>query len=574
MTKAKQAEKPDRWSNVQMSTITRGNSTATLRAAFSDWLAHLSQNPAAQAALMLSALKATQQLAQLIPHAATSTCNPCIAPLLNDRRFSHPGWQSWPFSVWSQSFLLTQQWWHEATTGVRGVAQHHEDVVSFTLRQLLDLASPANFAGSNPEVLEKLFQTGGASLMQGLLNYTEDTQRSQAKLAPAGVDAFEVGKNIAVTPGKVIYRNDLIELIQYEARGDKTWPKPILIVPSWIMKYYILDLSPANSLINYLVNAGHTVFSISWNNPESEGRNLGMDDYLQLGIMEAINTIANFNPNKKIHTVGYCLGGTLLTISAAAMGRDGDDRLASVSLLAAQTDFTEPGELSMFIDESQIAYLEDFMWDKGYLSSNQMVGAFQLMRSTDLIWSRILNEYLLGERAVVTDLMAWSADGTRLPYRMHSQYLRRMFLNNDLASGRYVVGDQPVLLSDISVPIYCVGTAIDHVAPWRSVYKLNLLTDAEVTFVLASEGHHDGIVNPPGVAGRSYQVLTKHHADPYLSADHWLQAAPLHEGSWWTNWADWLQVRSGKKGSAPLMGEPVLGVTPLCDAPGMYVLKK
>ena len=564
----------DRWAHAQLSPMARGVSTAALRMAFNDWLTHLSHNPGEQLELAQKALQGIQQLASYAPRATQAPCPPCIEPMVQDRRFSHASWQKWPFNVISQSFLLTQQWWQDATTNVRGVSHHHEDVVSFTVRQLLDMVSPANFVWSNPEVLERTINTGGTNLWQGFQNFVEDAQRLQAKAAPLGTDAYQVGKNVAITPGKVIYRNRLIELIQYEPAGPKVRPEPILIVPSWIMKYYILDLSPANSLIKYLVEQGHTVFTVSWINPTSDDRDLGMDDYLLLGVMDAIDTVGTVVPKQKIHAVGYCLGGTLLTIAAAAMGRDGDKRLATMSLLAAQTDFTEPGELDLFIDESQIAYLEDIMWDKGYLDSTQMAGTFQLMNSNDLVWSRILKDYLLGERSAVNDLMAWNADGTRLPYRMHTEYLRRMFLQNDLASGRYPVNGKPVALTDIQCPIYCIGTVRDHVAPWRSVYKLHLLTDVDITFMLTSGGHNVGIVNPPGVPGRSYQVLTRKHDSKYLDPDAWLQAAPQHEGSWWPNWAGWLQARSGKPVAVPSMGAADKGLAPICAAPGSYVLQK
>jgi len=345
-----------------------------------------------------------------------------------------------------------------------------------------------------------------------------------------------------------------------------------LIVPSWIMKYYILDLSPHNSLIRYLVDQGHTVFAMSWANPGAEDRDLSMDDYLRLGVMDALDAVGRVLPRQPVHAVGYCLGGTLLAMAAAAMAGDGDARLASMTLIAAQTDFSEPGELALFIDDSQVAHLEDIMWDQGYLDSTQMAGAFQWMNSNDLIWSRLLKEYLLGERGPMSDLMAWNADGTRLPYRMHTEYLHRMFLNNDLASARYPVHGKPVTLMAIQCPMYAVGTVRDHVAPWRSVHKLHLLTNVDTTFVLTSGGHNVGIVNPPGVAGRSYQALTQLHDGPYLDPDAWLEAAPKHEGSWWPHWLEWLQAHSGVPELPPAMGTQ--DWPPLCPAPGTYVLQK
>jgi len=571
-------EKPghplDRWAHVQLSPLGRGVSTAALRLAFNDWANHLSHNPGEQMELAKKAFEGFQRLASYIPRSTQTPCPPCVEPMVQDRRFSNPNWKTWPFNVISQSFLTTQQWWQDATTHVRGVAGHHEEVVSFTVRQMLDVVSPANFVWSNPEVLERACKTGGLSLLQGLQNLLEDAQRLCANASPLRTHAFQVGGNLAITPGQVIYRNALIELIQYTPAGAEVFPEPLLIVPSWIMKYYILDLSANNSLIKYLVDQGHTVFAISWKNPGSDDRELGLEDYLRLGIMASVDAVAQIVPKQKIHAMGYCLGGTLLTMAAAAMGRDGDKRLATISLLAAQTDFTEPGELQLFIDESQVAYLEDIMWDQGYLDIKQMAGAFQLMGSSDLVWSKLLKEYLLGERSEVNDLMAWNADGTRLPYRMHSEYLRRMFLHNDLASGRYTVNGKSIALLDIKCPIYCLGTEHDHVAPWRSVHKLHLLSDVELTFLLTSGGHNVGIVNPPGLAGRRFKVLTRKHDGKYLDPEAWLQAAPEHEGSWWPDWAAWLKARSGKPVAAPAMGAAALGLAPICDAPGSYVLQQ
>ncbi len=564
----------DRWAHTQLSPFTQGISTVSLRMAFDDWASHLAMNPAEQLKLLQLGVLSAQEWAHYAAQAHDQHCKPCIEPMVHDTRFSHPGWQAWPFNAISQAFLLTQQWWQEATTGVRGVSPHHESVVNFAARQCLDMVSPANFVLTNPEVWQRTQETMGANLRQGFQNWLEDAQRWQRGQPPAGTEAYQVGQQVAITPGQVIYRNHLIELIQYAPSTDRVRPEPVLIVPSWIMKYYILDLSPHNSLIRFLVDQGHTVFAMSWVNPDSDDRDLDMDDYLRMGVMDALEVVCAVVPRQKVHALGYCLGGTLLAIAAAAMARDADDRLASLTLLAAQTDFTEPGELELFIDDSQVAHLEDIMWDRGYLDSRQMASAFQWMNSNDLIWSRLLKHYLLGERAPMSDLMAWNADGTRLPYRMHAEYLRRMFLNNDLASGRYPVHGKPVALTAIQCPIYALGTVHDHVAPWRSVHKLHLLTNVDTTFVLTSGGHNVGIVNPPGVPGRSFQALTRRHDGAYLDPDAWLRAASRHEGSWWTHWLSWLQDHSGEPGPLPNMGAPDMGLSPLADAPGRYVLKK
>ena len=562
----------DRWAHAQLSPFTREVSTASLRMAFDDWLTHLSHNPAEQLKLLQRAIQSSQHWLGYLAQAQLAHCKPCIEPPVQDTRFHHPSWQNWPFNAMSQGFLLTQQWWQDACSGVRGVSPHHEEVVHFTVRQMLDMVSPANFWQCNPEVLERIQQTSGANLRQGFQNWLEDVQRLQAGGPPKGAEAYRVGHEVAVTPGQVIYRNHLIELIQYSPSTERVHPEPVLIVPSWIMKYYILDLSPHNALIKHLVDQGHTVFDMSWANPGAEDRDLSMDDYLHMGVMDVLNVVGEVLPHCPVHAVGYCLGGTLLAIATAAMARDGDKRLASLTLIAAQTDFTEPGELDLFIDDSQVAHLEDIMWDRGYLDSSQMAGAFQWLNSNDLIWSRLLRDYLLGERSPVSDLMAWNADGTRLPYRMHTEYLRRLFLNNDLASGRYPVDGKPVALTAIQCPIYAIGTVRDHVAPWRSVHKLHLLTNVDTTFVLTSGGHNVGIVNPPGVDGRSFQALTRLHDGPYLDPEAWLQAAPYHEGSWWPHWFGWLQDHSGPPEQPPTMGAP--NAPPLCPAPGTYVLQK
>ena len=556
--------------------LTLGLSPASLMLAYFDWMSHLLAAPAKQGELAQKAVRKAIRLGLYTARSAARGTGkggkPCIEPLPQDRRFEGEAWQAWPFNVIYQSFLLTQQWWHNATTGVRGVSPHHEDAVSFAARQVLDMFSPSNYLPTNPEILAVTARESGANLARGWINLVEDWERIIGDKRPIGSEAFQVGRDVAVTPGKVIYRNRLIELIQYEPAPGSVWREPVLIVPAWIMKYYILDLSPGNSLVKYLVEKGHTVFIISWKNPTPEDRDLGMEDYLNLGVMAALDAISALLPESRIHAAGYCLGGTLLTIAAAAMARDDDNRLASMTLLAAQTDFKDAGELMLFIDESQVTFLEDIMWEQGYLDTSQMAGAFDLLRSNDLIWSAMVRDYLLGQRRPMIDLMAWNSDATRMPYRMHSQYLRELFLDNKLAEDRYVVGDRPVAISDIRVPVFAVATIKDHVSPWKSVYKIHLLTDTEVTFLLTSGGHNAGIVSEPGHPRRSYQTGTRSETDKYIDPDTWRAETETREGSWWPAWEGWLASHSTEKVSPPAYRAPRQRYAPLCDAPGTYVL--
>jgi polyhydroxyalkanoate synthase len=568
----------DRMVNANLARGTGGISPAVLAMAYSDWLMHLGMAPGKQALLNE---KAVRKMIRLMLYAFKSSQNPetspCIEPLRQDHRFDGKGWRQWPYNLIYQSFLLTQQWWYNATTRTRGVNQQNEAIVSFMTRQLLDMFSPSNSLLTNPEILRATMEEGGQNLVRGWANFMADMEKLIAgKRLDEGEEKFVAGCDVAITPGKVVFRNSLIELIQYQPATPEVYAEPILIVPAWIMKYYILDLSPHNSMIRYLVEKGHTVFTISWKNPTAEDRDIGMDDYQEQGVMAALDTVSMILPGRKIHAVGYCLGGTLLTIITAAMARDGDHRIKTMTLFAAQTDFIEAGELLLFINESQVSFLEDMMWDQGYLDAGQMVGAFQLLRSNDLIWSRLVYDYLLGQRQPMNDLMTWNADQTRMPFRMHSEYLRHIFLGNELATGHYKVKDRPIAISDIRAPIFTVATEQDHVAPWRSVYKINLLADAdEVTFLLTSGGHNAGIVSEPGHGRRVYQVAGRTDQDRYIDPDTWQATMPKQQGSWWPAWQSWLVQHSAEHlVSPPPLGAPDKGLHPVGDAPGLYVLQQ
>ncbi|MEJ0046465.1 MAG: alpha/beta fold hydrolase [Rhodospirillales bacterium] len=570
------ADRLDRGFGALIAKATLGQSPPALAEAYLDWLSHLAAAPGKQLWLAWKGSRKTLRFARYLLQCALHEGHapPCIDPLPGDRRFTDPAWQGWPFNAYQQGFLLWQQWMHNATTEVAGVSVAHENIVSFATRQWLDMFAPSNFPLTNPVVLSRTMTEGGANFARGLGYLAEDARRAVA--LGRGNDARPnpaVGDTVAATPGKVVFRNHLIELIQYTPTTQQVAPEPVLIVPAWIMKYYILDLSAQNSLVRYLVGRGFTVFMISWRNPDAGDRDTSMEDYLRSGVMAAIDAVTAISGSPTLHGTGYCLGGTLLSIAAAAMARDGDTRLKTLSLFAAQQDFTEAGELTLFVNSSELALLDDMMWQQGYLDARQMAGAFQILRSNDLIWSRVIQDYLLGEREAQTDLMAWNADATRMPARMHGEYLRSLFLNNDLAEGRYLAGGAPVAISDIHVPIFVVGTETDHVAPWRSVHKIHLLSDAEVTFVLTSGGHNAGIVSEPGHPRRHFRQLTRAAEGNYIAPDAWMEAARRVDGSWWPSWVQWLENRSGTAVAPPPLGRAEAGYKVLEDAPGGYVLQ-
>lgn len=562
----------DSFIHARQAEFTMNLSPVTPLLASLDWSVNLANSPGTQYRITVDFIKKTIDFWDYTLLCIFNLDGKPVTPLVIDGRFQDPDWQNKPYLLGYQAFLLCEQWWLNSTTGIPGVSRHHQNIVSFMARHLMDLVSPANFLWTNPILTKVTREQGGQNLLRGWQNMMEDWRRRRNKELPVGTDNFRPGEKVAVTPGKVVFRNHIMELIQYAPTTEKVYAEPVLIVPAWIMKYYILDLSPHNSLVKYLVDKGHTVFIISWRNPTTEDRNLSMADYQFDGIMAAMDGVSNIVPDRKIHTAGYCLGGTMLAIAAATMARDGDERIGTLTLLAAQTDFTEAGKLTLFIDENQVNYLTDIMYDRGYLDTKEMGGAFQLLRAKDLFWSPIIQNYLLGTRRPLNDLMSWNADGTRMPYRMHSKYLRRLFLDNDFFEGRYKVHGRDIAIHDIHVPVFLVGTVMDHVAPWRSVYKFHLVSDAAtVTFVLTSGGHNAGIVSEGQNSERTYQMLTRRDDEKYIGPDQWLEEAPQFKGSWWIPWQTWLADYSSDNSLPPGMGASEKGLRILCDAPGIYV---
>jgi len=540
---------------------TFGLSPVALVLAYLDWAIHLANAPFRCLELAQSAMR---QFGRLLEAAQGRTV---ILPAPGDHRFTTAAWNALPFNLTEQALLLAEEWWAAAASAPAGTARANDRIVSFAARQWVDMFSPSNVPWLNPEVIDATVNTCGHNLLRGAVNWLDDARAAFG--GPPASSGFVVGEDLAATPGKVILRNELMELIQYVPATPLVRREPVLIVPAWIMKYYILDLSSHNSLIRWLVGQGHTVFAISWRNPGAEMRETSLEDYRTKGVLAALDAVEAICDGAPTHAVGYCLGGTLLSIAAAAMARDGDQRLASVTLFAAQTDFTEAGELQLFITEDQLDFLDDLMRAQGYLDTRQMAGAFGMLRSNDLIWSRLIRQYLLGEREHPSDLMAWNADGTRMPARMHSEYLHRLFLDNELAEGHLTAGGKPVSMGDIHVPLFAVGTETDHIAPWRSVYKLHLQNNGDLTFVLTSGGHNAGVVSEPGHRHRHYRIHRRRRGLPYLGPDDWMAQAELHEGSWWPAWQAWLTAHSTEKITPPGLGNEQF--PPLDAAPGRYV---
>ena len=554
--------------------MTRGMSLTELGLAYLDWLSHLMISPGKRLQLTESLIRKLAQLGVYNVRSLFGARNNAPAKTSHSR-FSGEAWQRWPFDTFAQSWLVTRDWWREATTDVAGVGKEHELLVAFMAEQILEAISPANFPPTNPEVLKTTRQERGRNFVRGIKNFIDDRKQKKSAEPPPGAENFQVGKDVAITPGKVIYQNNLMELIQYTPTTEQVGAEPVLIVPAWIMKYYILDLSPKNSMVKYLLDQGKTVFMISWKNPTAEDRDTTMDDYRNFGVMAALDAVNAVVPNKKVNAVGYCIGGSLLYIVAAAMARDDDDRLKSIAIFASQADFSEAGEIRRFLGESILASLDSFMQKRGYLGVENMGGAFMALRSADLIWKPAVDRYMLGKESFMNDLMAWNADGTRMPYTMHSEYLRTLYMDNDLAEDRFTVDGKTISVSDINVPLFVVGTVTDHVAPWQSVYKIHSLNqNNEITFLLTSGGHNAGIISGPSHPRRSYQIHTHKADDKHIDPATWFATVKTQPGSWWPAFSQWLDQQMTGSDKPPAMGAPRKGYKVLGDAPGKYVLQR
>jgi polyhydroxyalkanoate synthase len=560
----------DRAFRTALAQASQGTSPLELGLATMDWISHLAISPGKRVQLAQSFLGKLQQLGIYSIESLFNKSAEGPASTI-ERRMSSEAWQKWPFKVFAQAHQVSKDWWKEATLGVEGVRSEHEIQMHALADQILDMLSPANSPITNPEVLQTTLKERGMNLARGMRFFVQDQMRNAAKNGVAENDAFKVGENLAVTPGKVVFQNSLLELIQYQPVTETVAAEPVLISPAWIMKYYILDLSPHNSMVKYLTEQGKTVFIISWKNPQKEDKNTSFEDYVELGLMKAIDAVSTICPRRKIHAVGYCIGGTLLSITASAMARDDDDRLQSISLFAAQADFSEAGEITRFVSPSQLSFLEKLMWKQGYLGTDKMGGAFSALRSSDLVYAGIVDRYFMGKKASLNDMMSWNADGTRMPYLMHTEYLTQLYLENQLSQSKFKVGGRTISISDIRVPLFVLGTETDHVAPWHSVYKFHNMTHGELTFALTSGGHNAGVVSGREHPRRRYRIHTRQNGDKYMDPETWMQSMDVNPGSWWPAWDQWLDQRTTAQIKPPTMGASRKGYKPLRDAPGEYV---
>ena len=494
---------------------------------------------------------------------------PVIEPARDDRRFKDDAWsEEAVFDYIKQSYLLTSDWLQAQVSDVDDMDEKTREKLKFYTRQFVDALSPSNFVATNPKVLKAAAETKGENLIKGLDQLLKDLERGQGELRISMTDteAFELGTNVAVTPGKVVYQNDLIQLLQYAPTTEKVAKRPLLIVPPWINKFYILDLQPKNSFIKWATDQGHTVFVISWINPDERYADKQFEDYMLEGPLAAMDAIKDATGEKDVNVIGYCIGGTLTAATLAYMAAKGDGRVKSATFFTTMVDFSDPGELGVFIDEGQLQRLDEHMEKKGYLDGQYMSQVFNMMRDNDLIWSFVINNYLLGREPMAFDLLYWNSDNTRMPKMMHSLYLRKMYLQNKLVEpGGITLDGVPIDLSTIKTPVYWLSTKDDHIAPWKSTYAATQLYKGPKRFVLSASGHIAGVINPPAANKYCFWTNTKTPADP----DAFFESAKQHDGSWWPDWQKWIKKYAGGEIAARKPGDGKLKV--IEDAPGSYV---
>jgi len=494
---------------------------------------------------------------------------PVIEPAKDDRRFKHEQWsENAAFDFIKQSYLLSARCLHGTVKGADGLDPTTQRKLEFHTRQLVDALSPSNFAHTNPEVVQATLASGGGNLVRGLENLLDDLERGQGELKVSMTDrsAFELGRNVAASPGKVVFQNELIQLIQYAPSTKQVARRPLLIIPPWINKFYILDLQPKNSFIKYCVDQGHSVFVISWVNPDERHRELGWDAYMTLGPLAALAAIEQATGEPEANVIGYCIGGTLLATTLGHMAATGDRRVASATFFTSIMDFADAGELTLFMDEEQLQQIERQMDEKGYLDAGSMAATFNLMRANDLIWSFVVGNYLLGKEALPFDLLYWNSDSTRMPAATHRYYLRNMYQKNLLKEpGGLTLLGTPIDLRQVTTPVFLISAREDHIAPWRNTYAAAGLYAGPVRFVLAGSGHIAGVINPAGSTKYGYCTNEALPADP----DAWLEGAQAHPGSWWPAWAEWVKEHAGGKVKARVPGAG--GLPALEEAPGSYV---
>ncbi len=540
--------------------------------AFMDMMARLLSNPykLAQAQMGLVWDYFTLWQKSMLRFAGMQTA-PVASPENSDKRFRDEGWQEhFMFDFIKQSYLITARHVHETVNGIEGLEEQTARKVDFYTRQYIDALSPSNFALTNPEVFRETVRCNGQNLIKGLNNLLRDIEEGNGSLRVRMTDtmAFELGKNVATTPGKVVFQTDMMQLIQYQPSTQKVLKRPVLIVPPWINKFYILDLREKNSFIKWLVDQGQTVYVISWVNPDERLAEKTFDSYMKEGVFAAIDAIEKQTGEKAVNAIGYCLGGTLLAVTLAYLAAKKQKRIASATFLTTLTDFSEPGELGVFIDEQQVSNLEKKMFKRGFLEGSEMAGTFNMLRANDLIWSFVVNNYLMGRNPFPFDLLYWNSASTRLPAKMHSFYLRKMYMENKLIEpGGIEIDGVPLDLGKINVPCFFISTIEDHIAPWKSTYMGALRFTAPVRFVLGGSGHIAGVVNPPSANKYGYWVNPAAKLAP--TADEWFAGAMQHEGSWWVNWQEWIRERDNAEVDAR---DPANGaLKALEDAPGSYV---